>query len=295
MMDAFPRLARELAAALDDVADGLRAALDGRPQKVIANRIDGVDATLVSHWMSGARQLAKRNRLPDGDTLARIAEELRADGIAVERLRDTGSRIETLRASLEREKGWRSEAARIGLADAQIESLPGSEPVGVLARVWGVRVPALPAALVGILLAGGGFMIGGSDGGGSTAEAAPTDAPGGTDGERCSPWTDAGQDVELEACIRVKASRMLIRVRMRGPVGTRTDLAVQVYDAFADRVAGRELSCSQMNIAMAGEVQVCGFYEVRPPYGSEYAAWAKWRKTGEPRFGHEVLSPAMRW
>ncbi|GAA0921533.1 hypothetical protein [Nonomuraea longicatena] len=103
--------------------------------------------------------------------------------------------------------------------------------------------------MVALLLAGGGFVVGGASGGVSTAETVPTNAPGAGDGERCSPWTDAGQNVELEACIRVKASRMLIRVRMRGPVGTR----------------------------------------------SEYAARAKWRKTGEPRFGHEVLSPAMRW
>lgn len=115
------------------------------------------------------------------------------------------------------------------------------------------------------------------------------------DGERCSPWTETEQGVQVEACIRIRESRMLIRNRLRGPVGTKTDMVVQAYDTFAERPVTRELKCHQMYINAEGEIKECGWYEVRPPYGSEYGARAGWRTAGTAVFGNYVVSPGLEW
>jgi hypothetical protein len=88
---------------------------------------------------------------------------------------------------------------------------------------------------------------------------------------------------------------MLIRTRMQAPAGTQVDLVVQAYDTFLERPVTKELKCHRMTIKAEGEIQTCGWLEVRPPYGSEYATRAGWRVPGEGPFGGYVVSPGLPW
>lgn len=152
-------------------------------------------------------------------------------------------------------------------------------------------IAAAAAAVISFL----GGMLAGRSWAGEPPPATTVAAAGQGAGERCSPWTDAGDGVQLEACVRVRDGRMLIRNRLRGPAGTRADMVVQGYDTFLEKPVTKELKCHQMHLTAEGQVQTCGWHEIRPPYGSEYATRAGWRKAGEGPFGGHVLSPGLHW
>ncbi|WP_283135197.1 hypothetical protein [Rhizohabitans arisaemae] len=279
----------------------------------------------MSRWLSGSRQLVERNRLPGAVTMAEIAAVLELPTERAGHLVRLGEDVDRLRGELEQaERGWRSRAGEyltsVRAAEGAADSDEGMErhealhqaadgvgedkPGPALGRIpekvalRSRTVPLLPAALITVGMTVAAFVFG-TLVASPSPESKPPGLSGGTtppvEGEKCSPWTETVQGVQLEGCIRVRQSRMLIRVRMRGPVGTRADIAVQVYDTFLERGAGRELGCHRMYILVEGEIQTCGYHEVRPPYGSEYAARALWKKEGEIRFGNPVISPGTRW
>lgn len=497
-MGTFEELVDQLAEALDEAAEGIREALrsKGRPQKYLANRVTDASPSLVSRWLSGARQLTERNRLPGAGTMRQIAEVLELPREQKQDLIARGTRIDMLRRRLEaEERGWRTRAAELRSQPGQPGQAgsPGSEPgqaagatplvspsqsgppgevgwsesgSGAEARgeprpspgpeargelgpsveagapgepgpsltagavgepgpsvgtgaaaesstsaaagatgesgpglmagargesgpsaraegawgpslstgargepgpslvmgaagepglspepgakgepgpgpeagaagdagasagvgaavesgprpVMGARpgpgsgpqaapvarrtVPLLTAAVAAVAVALisflGGVLAGRSwsaqPPSGDAAAAPSASAP--AQGERCSEWTDAGDGVRLEACVRVRQSRMLIRTRMQAPAGTQVDLVVQAYDTFLERPVTKELKCHRMTIKAEGEIQTCGWLEVRPPYGSEYATRAGWRVPGEGPFGGYVVSPGLPW
>ncbi|HLU72943.1 MAG TPA: hypothetical protein VKZ82_12210 [Nonomuraea sp.] len=345
-MGTFEELVDRLAAALDEAAEGIRDALRsrGRPQKFLANRVADASPSLISRWLSGARQLSERNRLPGPEAMRQIAAVLELPPQRARELTALGERIDELRTRLEsEERGWRARAAEYrDRADAlppssgsdafpprsRPDALPPSPsgalpytlrpddlppPSGSDALPSPSRPGALPpqsrpverrtvplmtaaiAAATAAVISFLGGMLAGRSWAGEPPPATTVAAAGQGAGERCSPWTDAGDGVHLEACVRVRDGRMLIRNRLRGPAGTRADMVVQGYDTFLEKPVTKELKCHQMHLTAEGQVQTCGWHEIRPPYGSEYATRAGWRKAGEGPFGGHVLSPGLHW
>ncbi|GGO77807.1 hypothetical protein [Nonomuraea cavernae] len=303
-MGTFEELADRLIAALDEAAEGIREGLrsQGRPQKYLVNRVRDASATLVSRWLSGARQLAERNRLPGAEVMREIATGLELPADQTRRLVALGATIDDLRRQLEgEERGWRAGAAERLAREASGDGGGESEAAGRPSRR---SVPLLTAVLATTGLVLVSFVAGtfaGRSWSSSTAagpsiepSTGPEEHPP-ADGEQCSPWTDAGQGVLLRACIRIRESRMLIRNQLRGPVGTRSDLVIRAYDSFQERPVTRELKCHKMFITVEDQTQTCGWYEVRPPYGSKYAAQAGWRLPGTGVFAGFVVSPSVTW
>ncbi|MFG1946118.1 hypothetical protein [Nonomuraea sp. NPDC048826] len=305
-MGTFEELADGLAAALDEAAEGIREALrsQNRPQKYLANRVADASPSLVSRWLSGSRQLADRNRLPGADAMRDIAAALQLPAERARALIALGGAVDDLRKRLEaEERGWRTRAAdHHSRRTAPPEPPPPASPTAAPTveepaprRSVPLLTAAVAAGAVGVIAFLGGMLTG-------RTWAPDPPVPGVTvqpeaqgSGDRCSPWTDAGGGVELEACVRVRDSRMLIRSRLRGPVGTRTDMVVQAYDTFLEKPVTKELKCHRMHITAEGQIQTCGWHEIRPPYGSEYAARAGWRPAGQGLFDGAVLSTGLRW
>ncbi|TDD47028.1 XRE family transcriptional regulator [Nonomuraea terrae] len=299
-METFEELADRLAEALDEAAEGIREALrsQGRPQKHLANRVRDASPSLISRWLSGSRQLAERNRLPGAEVMREIAKVLDLPVERAQALVALGDTIDGLRKRLEAdERGWRARAAERlsrpdGPASPSYEPPSAGEP-SVVRRTVSLITATVAAAAVGVITFLGGVLAGR----GWAPEAEPvnttTSTPVAT--ERCSPWTDAGQGVQVEACVRIRDSRMLIRTRLRGPIGMRADMMVQAYDTFLEKPVTKELKCHQMSVMVAGQVHTCGWHEIRPPYGSEYSARAGWRPAGEGVFGGFVESAGVRW
>src|SRR5690606_24097525 len=113
-MGTFEELVDRLASALDEAAEGIRDALRsrGRPQKFLANRVADASPSLISRWLSGARQLSERNRLPGAEAMRQIAAVLELPPQRARELAALGERIDELRTRLEsEERGWRARAA----------------------------------------------------------------------------------------------------------------------------------------------------------------------------------------
>lgn len=148
-------------------------------------------------------------------------------------------------------------------------------------------VPVTHAALAAVVLAGlafyGGTLVGG------------TDRRAGEGTERCGAWTHAGQGVQLQPCIKVSDETLMVRTRLRGPVGIKTDMAVQLYDPMTELPVSQQLKCHQMYITVEGQVQSCGYFAVRTLSGRDYAARSSWKIENGPAFIGEVLSPTLRW
>ncbi|MGW4469992.1 hypothetical protein ACWENQ_09985 [Nonomuraea sp. NPDC004354] len=148
-------------------------------------------------------------------------------------------------------------------------------------------VPVTHAALAAVVLAGlafyGGTLVGG------------TDRRAGEGTERCGAWTHAGQGVRLQPCIKVSDETLMVRTRLRGPVGIKTDMAVQLYDPMTELPVSQQLKCHQMYITVEGQVQSCGYFAVRTLSGRDYAARSSWKIENGPAFIGEVLSPTLRW
>ncbi|MEV0596875.1 hypothetical protein [Nonomuraea cavernae] len=297
-MGTFEELADRLIAALDEAAEGIREALrsQGRPQKYLINRVRDASATLVSRWLSGARQLAERNRLPGAEVMREIATGLELPADQARKLVALGATIDDLRRQLEgEERGWRARAAERLSREETGERAGEGEAAERPSRR---SVPLLTAVLAAAGLVLVSFLAGTFVGRSSSTAAQPSSEPEEhppADGEQCSPWTNAGQGVLLQACIRVREGRMLIRNQLRGPVGIRSDLVIRAYDSFQERAVTRELKCHKMFVTVEDQTQTCGWYEVRPPYGSKYAAQAGWRLPGTSVFAGFVVSPSVTW
>ncbi|MFD1933114.1 hypothetical protein ACFSKW_16690 [Nonomuraea mangrovi] len=166
---------------------------------------------------------------------------------------------------------------------------PEREPGGAVgARGRGRRtVPLTHAALAAAVLAGLAFYGGTVFGG--------TDRRAGEGTERCGEWTPAGQGVQLQACIKVSDETLMVRTRLRGPVGIKTDMAVQLYDPMTELPVSQQLKCHKMYITVPGQVQSCGYFAVRTLSGRDYAARSSWKIEDGPGFIGEVLSPTLRW
>src|SRR5690606_35543581 len=119
-------------------------------------------------------------------------------------------------------------------------------------RTVPLMTAAIAAATVAVISFLGGMLAGRSWAGEPPPPTTTVVAAGQGAGERCSPWTDAGDGVQLEACVRVRDGRMLIRNRLRGPAGTRADMVVQGYDTFLEKPVTKELKCHQMHLTAEG-------------------------------------------
>ncbi|MEU7897349.1 hypothetical protein AB0B45_31345 [Nonomuraea sp. NPDC049152] len=148
-------------------------------------------------------------------------------------------------------------------------------------------VPLTHAALAAAVLAGLAFYGGTVFGG--------TDHRAGEGTERCGAWTHAGQGVQLQPCIKVSDETLMVRTRLRGPVGIKTDMAVQLYDPMTELPVSQQLKCHKMYITVPGQVQSCGYFAVRTLSGRDYAARSSWKIEDGPGFIGEVLSPTLRW
>ncbi|TXK34632.1 helix-turn-helix transcriptional regulator [Nonomuraea sp. C10] len=291
-MGTFEELVDRLAAALDEAAEGIREALrsQGRPQKYLANRVADASPSLISRWLSGARQLADRNRLPGEEAMRQIATALELPPERARTLIALGGGIDELRRRLEgEERGWRARAAEHRGREAALQPAPAPR------RSVPLLTAAVATATVAVISFLGGVLAGRSWGTEPPPSVAATVTAGQGAGDRCSTWADAGDGVQLEACVRIREGRMLIRSRLRGPVGTRADMVVQAYDTFLEKPVTKELKCHRMHLTSEGQIQTCGWHEIRPPYGPEYAARAGWRAAGDGPFGGHVLSSGLRW
>src|SRR5437868_10541737 len=178
-MAEFDLLVAELARALDEAADALRAALGGRPQKMLASRISNGNTSLVSRWLSGSRQLyGSKNRLPGRKELTEVAQELRPAEPLADLLVALGGQIDDLRGQLDDlDRAWRSKARAailasdtteaVGNAQADTGDAPAGATEGPRARLhrtgatweawftrWQVSVPLIAVLAIGAFVAG---------------------------------------------------------------------------------------------------------------------------------------------
>lgn len=312
----FEELADELARALDEAAEALRGALreQRRQQKYLANHMSA-SAPLVSRWLAGGRQLQDGNRLPGAEVMREVVKVLDLTGDRAGHLIALGERIDGLRGELEGVERWRARAGEryaatsgsgdgdgddladegegreegrdSGLAGGDAEPVPPPAKSAHDVPPRPRTVPLARAVLAALVLAGGSFYAGTLVGGGGDVLGEGT--------ERCGTWTDAGQGVQLLPCIKVSDETLMVRTQLRGPIGIKTDMAVQLYDPITELPVSQELKCHKMYITVAGQVQRCGYFAVRVMSGRDYAARSTWKPEGGPAFGGEVIGPAVRW
>jgi hypothetical protein len=231
---SFEKLAEDFAHALDAWSQEVRAALGGRPQKVLVHGL-GVNQGNVSRWLDGHRQIWKGGAALPGTGLTHgVVEVLRMEGNAAARLMGLAGQVDHLQRQLTAHgRDWRKRAGDHlqSLTDTPPDPGPGhlrpvAEDAVVRARWWD-RVPKaarIASAALAMLAAGGlGAAVGWNGGtsgrpavaaGGRTMDGNAVAAPGtpetGTLGEdsRCSVPFQGPEAVTWRVCARVEAERV---------------------------------------------------------------------------------------
>ncbi|MFI7637776.1 hypothetical protein [Nonomuraea sp. NPDC049400] len=332
-LHSFGQLVDDLAKALDEAAEGLRKALGGRQQKVLANRVTGASASLVSRWLSGARQLTERNRLPGYEVMVEIVAALDLPTGQANQLVTLGERIDILREQLEQaERGWRAKAGehyaasraangQAGLSsraadeqahaprEAADEQADGPQEsaeeareawraVPVWARITGRWKVLLVVAVLGCVVLAGAALFAGHLSTGTSA------SPSG--GEVCrgnyQPVSRAG--VGIRPCLELNEGKARISVYIKALQRSGTSGTVTAY-VWLGRLETKEkyresLRTCPVSLADDKQVTTCVHVFTPPQPGSYYTAASAQIGTDplppewSPRHTG-IQSPWLRW